>query len=371
MSQSSVAQDTAPPKSIEEAESAKFICPAGARDSGKGPSPGIIVRWCEVQGEGRPLYHGPVWRWYPSGKLEGKEYYVHGSAVGVWPSYFENGKRSSVGAFEGGLKRGLWRYWDESGWLKEEVDYSDQGNTCTFYYPSGRKRASGTFTRSGKIGEWISWAENGTEITRCNFGQGLFALPDKSCQAIADEFSPKGFSPPIPKGRKENDGSLSVTIGPEVITLAAPPRWIPDVDAGQEEQSPLVFYPTGKAWRAAGANMYISIMFRKGRSFNQVVEDDKEEVQEGVADYKESLNKSSRLENGRSYILKSISYKPLIQTDSPFSIVASNQFQERVAYVDASDHFVLALILTADTTLQFQKSIPAFDAVLQSLKWPY
>lgn len=117
--------------------------------------------------------------------------------------------------------------------------------------------------------------------------------------------------------------------------------------------------------------MYISIMFRKGRSFNQVVEDDKEEVQEGVADYKESLNKSSRLENGRSYILKSISYKPLIQTDSPFSIVASNQFQERVAYVDASDHFVLALILTADTTLQFQKSIPAFDAVLQSLKWPY
>jgi len=317
------------------------------------------------------LYHGPVWRWYPGGKLEGKEYYVNGAGAGVWPSYYENGKRSSVGALERGQKRGLWKYWDESGWLKEEVNYSDQGNICTFYFRSGRKRASGTFTRSGKIGEWISWAENGTEIARCNFGQGLFALPDKACQTIADGFNPKGFSPPIPKGRKENDGSLSLIIGSEVIKLAAPQGWVPDVEAGQEDQVPLVFYPIGKAWRAAGANMYIRVFFRKGRYFNQIVEDDKQGFQEGVSEYKETLNKSASLANGCSYILKSISYKPLIHTDSPFSIVASNQFQERVAYLDASDNFALALVLSADTSQQLQQSIPAFDGVLQSLNWPH
>jgi len=371
MSHRLTAQNAAPPKTVEEAESSEFMCPAGARDSGRGPSPGVIVRWCEVERERRPLYHGPVWRWYRSGKLEGKEYYVDGAAAGVWPSYYENGKRSSVGAWEKGHKRGLWKYWDEGGWLREEVDYSDRGNFCTFYYPSGRKRASGIFTRSGKVGEWISWAENGTEQARCNFGNGLFALPDKACQTIADEFNPKGFSPPIPYGRRGDDGSLSLTIGSEVIKLAAPQGWVPDVEAGQEDQSPLVFYPTGKAWRAPGANMYFDVFFRKGRSFAQTVEDDKQSFQEGVAEYKEALKKSARLANGWPYVLKSVTYKPLIYTDSPFSIVASNQFQERVAYLDASDKFTLVLVLSADSLQQLQQSIPAFDAILQSLERHY
>jgi hypothetical protein len=366
--QSLAAQNPTPPKTVEEAESSEFKCPPGAHDSGKGPSPGIIVRWCEIEGEGRPLYHGPVWRWYRSGKLEGKEYYVNGVAVGVWPSYYENGKRSSVGALEKGHKRGLWKCWDEAGWLKEEVDYSDRGNVCTFYYPSGRKRASGTFTRSGKIGEWISWAENGTEVARCDFGQGLFVLPDKTCQTIADEFSPKGFSPPIPRATKEADESLSLAVGSEVIRLVAPHGWVPDVKAGQEDQAPLVFYPTGKAWRAPGANMYIRVFFRKGRSFAQTVEDDKQGFQEGVAEYKETLNKSGRLANGWPYRLKSITYKPLIHTGSPFSIVAANQFQERVAYLDASGEFALLLVLSADSLQQLQQSIPAFDAILHSLQ---
>lgn len=58
----SAARAVAPPKTLAEALTTKFRCPTGAHDSGRGPSPGVIVRWCAVQRDGRLLYHGPVWR---------------------------------------------------------------------------------------------------------------------------------------------------------------------------------------------------------------------------------------------------------------------------------------------------------------------
>jgi hypothetical protein len=69
------AQNVAPPRTLDEALTAEFKCPTGAHDSGGGPIPGTVVRWCDIERDGRPVYHGPVWRWYPSGELEGKEYW--------------------------------------------------------------------------------------------------------------------------------------------------------------------------------------------------------------------------------------------------------------------------------------------------------
>jgi hypothetical protein len=117
--------------------------------------------------------------------------------------------------------------------------------------------------------------------------------------------------------------------------------------------------------------MYIRVFFGKESSFAQTVEDDKQGYQEGVAEYKEAINGSARFANGCPYVLKSIGYKRLIHTNSPFSIVASNQFLERVVYLDASDNFALASVLSADNLQELQQSIPAFNGVLQSLKWHY
>jgi hypothetical protein len=365
--QVSGAQGVDPPKTLDEALAAQFKCPNGTHDSRLGPSPGVVVRWCEIERNGRPVYHGPVWRWYPSGKLDGKEYYVNGDAAGVWPSYYENGHMSSLGAWESGHKRGLWKYWDEEGRLTTEVTYLDAGNLRTDYYASGQKKAAGTFTQSGKVGKWIYWEQTGNEKALCDFGQGMFSVSDGACQIIADELDPKGYSLPIPIGTKAHDGSLSVRVDSQVFKFIAPREWIADVNAGRREDLPLVFYPKGKKWKAAGANMYVRVCFKGDRSFEQAISDDKEDFGQNVAEYQEQSSKNGRLPNGRDYLLRSITYKPVIETDSPFSIVASNRIHEQVAYLDISDKVVLLLVLTADSNQQLRQSMPAFRTLLESL----
>jgi hypothetical protein len=61
--------------------------------------------------------------------------------------------------------------------------------------------------------------------------------------------------------------------------------------------------------------------------------------------------------------LTSITYKPVIETDSPFSIVASNQMHEQIAYLDGSDKVDLLLVLTANSEQQLQESLPVFNRV--------
>jgi hypothetical protein len=363
-----IAQNAAPPATLDEALSAEFKCPSGAHDSGRGPSPGTVVRWCDVERNGRPVYHGPLWRWYPSGKPEGKEYYLNGDAAGVWPSYYETGHMSSLGAWENGHKSGKWKYWDQGGRLTTEVTYSEEGNIRTDHYPSGQKKAAGVFTRSGKIGDWTYWAENGTEKARCNFGRGVFGISSRACQAIADELDPKGYSPPIPAATKSDDGQFSVSVDSQVFNVAVPQGWIADVKAGRREDLPIVFYPQGKEWKAAGANMYVRVCFKNSRSFEQTIKDEKKDFQENVAEYRVGISKTGRLPGGRGYVLDSITYKPVIETDSPFSIVASNRIHEQIAYLDGSDRVVLLLVLTADSDQELRRSIPAFQAILQSVR---
>jgi len=199
-----------------------------------------------VQRGGRPVYHGPLWRWYPSGKLEGKEYYINGDAAGVWPAYYENGHMSSLGAWENGEKRGVWKYFDEEGSLKTEVSYADEGNSRTEYYASGQKKAVGVFTRGGKIGKWTYWEANGSEKSRCDFGQGVYGVSDRACQIIADELDPKGYSPPIPTGSKSDTGTVTLLVDTKVLKFTTPPEWVADVNAGRREELPIVFLSEGQ-----------------------------------------------------------------------------------------------------------------------------
>ncbi len=246
-----------------------------------------------------------------SGKLEGKEYYLNGDAAGVWPSYYENGNMSSLGDWENGAKRGLWKYWNNGGKLLTEVAYSVDGNFQTDYYVSGQKKATGTFTPTGKTGKWIYWSRDGKEIARCDFGRGQFSLSTPGCRTIATELEPKGFSPPIPAGSKNPDGTLQLSVGTKLFKFSAPQGWIADMKAGHEEDLPIVFYPENKEWKAAGANMYIRAFFKKGRSFTRTIEEDQQAFEENVAEVHKQPDASGQLSGGFNYVSKSIH----IQTD--------------------------------------------------------
>ena len=343
----------------------EFKCPAGTKDSGS--VPGMVVRWCEIWRGGRLLYHGPVWRWHPNGQMEGKEYYIYGDAEGEWPSWYENGNRSSLGRFSKGKKTGLWKYWDSDGWLKTEVTYTDKGDLRTDYYASGQKKATGTFVETGKIGQWVYWDDSGKEKAQCDFGEGLFTLPSKDCELIAKDLDPEGFSTPVPVGRKPDDRHVEIRIASEVYSFTTPTGWVGDVQAGKEEGAPAVLFPRGSDWRK-GTNIYIRPVFKSGHTFQEAVDAEKECFQDDVADYNEKLGASGHLTSGEGYMFKTIAYKPLIATDSPFSIVASNSIHEKVAFLDASGEVVLLVVLTANSQAEMNRFTPQLLSVVHSFR---
>ena len=211
------------PATTMAAQSGEFKCLDGAEDSGP-YKPGNVVRYCSISNDGRLLYHGSVWRWYRNGQPEGKEFYILGNAEGEWPSWYENGKPSSLGKFKDGNKTGLWKYWNENGWLETEVIYTQTGNLWTEYYPIGRKKASGKSTASGKIGVWTYWDADGKQKAKCDFGNGLFALPSKSCQFIASKLEPKGYSQPVPVATTTPGSDVNYYFYPDIPLFN--PSWM-------------------------------------------------------------------------------------------------------------------------------------------------
>jgi hypothetical protein len=343
----------------------EFKCPEGTKDSGY--QPGNIVRWCEIERDGRLLYHGPVWRWHRNGQIQGKENYVYGNAEGEWQSWFENGKIASLGSFKDGGKTGLWKYWDTSGNIKTEVTYNEGGNFWLEYYSTGRKKAEGKAIRGGKIGLWTYWDEVGKEKASCDFGEGLFVLPNGACRVIAEELEPKGYSRPMPIALKTKDGKASLRVALQIYEFTTPSGWVADVDAGKKDNTPLVFYPKGSAWRGSGPNMYLRVLFKEDKPFKSVVEREKEHFQESAAEYKEKQQKFGKTKGDKDYITKVISYKPLIQTDSPFSIVSSNVISEAISFLDVSDKIVLMLVLTSQSESQMNKSLTSMLTLVSSL----
>jgi len=345
----------------------KFQCLDGAKDPAP-YKPGNVVRWCEILKDGRLLYHGSVWRWYQGGQMEGKEFYVYGNAEGEWPSWYENGKPSSLGTFKNGKKTGLWKYWDEDGWLKTEVAYAEAGNLRTEYYATGKKKAVGKTLPSGKIGVWTYWDASGKEKASCDFDNGLFTLPSTPCQTIANELEPKGFSQPIPVVSTTPDSRAILRIASQVYELSIPPGWIADTKAGKEEQAPLVFYPAGGSWRGSGTNIYIRVLYKGGESFNSVVSNESEAFQQNVAEYKEESTNNGKQQNGRPIVYNKFSYKPLIQTDSPFSVVSENTIHETITFIDASDQVIFMVVLACNSESQLKEVNSLLTSLIASFR---
>jgi hypothetical protein len=344
----------------------EFKCLEGARDSGP-YVPGNIVRWCEIQKGNRLLYHGSVWRWYKSGKPSSKGFYINGNAEGEWQSWFENGETQTQGIFNDGEKVGTWKYWNQGGWLNTEVKYSSKGNGWSIYYPNSNKKATGISVPGGKVGLWTYWDSEGSEVANCDFGDGLFTLPSRDCELIAFEIGPKGFSRPIPKATT-NLGNTTIKIASQNYDLKTPPGWIADVVSGSNENLPVVLYPKNGAWKGAGANIYIRVLFKDGNPFNRIVAQEIESFEGQVAELTMVSSREVELPLGNQSIWKTVNYKPLVQTDSPFSIVSSNTVFETIGYLDASDQVVIMVVLTSPDEESLTLSTSALDSLVASFR---
>jgi hypothetical protein len=365
-----MADEPHPPQSLEESLAAEFKCPDDAKDSSHGiePGPNVVVRWCEVQKNGWPVYHGPLLRWYPGKQVRAREYYIKGAAAGLWVTYHQSGKMAALGEWKDGHKTGLWKYWNDASGLRNEVTYTGESNHQTVYYPSGSKKSDGTFISSGKIGKWIYWDENGKEKASCDFGRGLHEISGDGCKIIAEELEPKGFSPPVQSAAVAKDGSFELSVGADIFHSLAPEGWVTDADVAKQQDVPVVFYLKGKKWQEPGPNMYIRVFFKEGRTFENTIKDDSADVEANVAGYHAEAGEEGTLQGGHKYTTRLITYQPLHKTDSPFAVVASNTFHEQVVYIDATDKIVLFIALVADSADELKQYSPAQMAVIKSMR---
>lgn len=352
------------------ASAEEFRCPEGARDSGNTPEthPGSVVRWCEISRDGRPLYHGPLWRWHRNGQMAGKEYYINGDAEGEWQSWYGDGTKRALGTFRDGAKVGRWTYRYDTGKIRTEVTYGEDGNATTEYYPDGNRKFEGRYWRGGKVGQWTYWDRDGTEKARCDFGAGLFDLPDDACRTIAEELRPKGYSQPVPSAVESEDGNAEIAIASLAFGVTTPSGWVADIEAGKEDGLPLVLYPKGGVWRGGQPNIYFWVLFREGRSFDDVVEDEGRRFSENVADYAETARVDGATVGGRPSVTRSLSYKPVTQTDSPFAIIGDSRFYETVSFLDVSDKFVLVAVLVCNSEALRGEFAPLFSDYVASLR---
>lgn len=120
---------------------------------------------------------------YKNGNIQ-KQGYLKPWEVGIWTTWFENGKKESSGECEGNTRLGKWIFWDSTGREINEVIYSDSTYTSTFfyYYPNGQMESIKKYRGPYKISARLILYENGvkpkeeSEIIK-NFATDYQAIP--------------------------------------------------------------------------------------------------------------------------------------------------------------------------------------------------
>ncbi len=87
-------------------------CPPGTVANGE-QTPDVDEEWCEIPGA-PPVLHGPYRAWWPNGKLGTRGQYTTGKRTGKWIGWYPSGKlQGNEWYVSDKLSRS--EYWKESG----------------------------------------------------------------------------------------------------------------------------------------------------------------------------------------------------------------------------------------------------------------
>jgi antitoxin component YwqK of YwqJK toxin-antitoxin module len=101
--------------------------------------------------------------YYESGKLKEEGSFKDGKETGQWKTYFESKKPQEIGNYKNGLKDGEWKTYFENRNLDMVANYQDgkvvgEGKN---YYQNGKLNSTGTFSADGKYITEKLYYENG------------------------------------------------------------------------------------------------------------------------------------------------------------------------------------------------------------------
>ncbi len=144
--------------------------------------------------DGRVERDGVEREFHPNGTLRSEGSFAHGVPVGVWRTWFADGRpRSEVdfgspdastttrerfwhangqlaaeGPAAGGVREGPWSYWSENGLPLRAGAYraGRRDGPWVFYDSRGSKRAEGSYELGARVGSWTLWDERGAAHQR-------------------------------------------------------------------------------------------------------------------------------------------------------------------------------------------------------------
>jgi antitoxin component YwqK of YwqJK toxin-antitoxin module len=125
------------------------------------------------------------WEWYyESGELMTKMNHIKGDQITDNLTYYEKGGKMSEGRFEkkkieGKEKRcreGLWKFYDESGQLKAEEQYTDSllNGEARYYYSNGKLASMMRYVNGTKEGAFIEFYDNGKKQREGTYLRGTY-----------------------------------------------------------------------------------------------------------------------------------------------------------------------------------------------------
>ena len=100
-----------------------------------------------------------------SGSKKSETYMLFsGIKVGLWSTWYENGRKESEGQYQDGEREGLWTVWYENGQRDTEGEFrnGEKEGRWTNWYDNGKTKSEGQYQNGEREGRWADWSEDGS-----------------------------------------------------------------------------------------------------------------------------------------------------------------------------------------------------------------
>ncbi len=150
-----------------------LACPAGTEHRGGRPME-AFEEYCERTPDvGKPRREGPAVRYYDDGSVWEESRYREGLLDGEYVEHHRGGRVARQGAYEAGLRVGVWRVFAEDGTLLEESAWArgERHGPFSAFWPNGKPRTQGRHCRGAQCGPWRSFDEEGRLQGTVEYGE--------------------------------------------------------------------------------------------------------------------------------------------------------------------------------------------------------
>jgi antitoxin component YwqK of YwqJK toxin-antitoxin module len=133
---------------------------------------GGLEQWCV---DASDQNNGPSVVYFPNRTRLSEGAYQNGVRSGMWQEWHSNGQLKMRGSYTKGQRASAWQWWDLGGRIYQEGAYIDgqQYGRWVVYFETGRVQSEGEYQAGEQHGFWNQWHENGRKSAEGSYELGM------------------------------------------------------------------------------------------------------------------------------------------------------------------------------------------------------